>query len=189
MSLIFCFLTVQGNSPKQDHGCCECWKIDMGCFMQQSSWDLEVIPDDQFSLCVPTKNISDFLEQLIAPMSSTIRPRHTFHKVEGCRASESLFAVVIIGLLSVWLWPYLPSYSSLSNLPIDIGLFCTEKKSGLCGERTPLWHILALPISVLSMLYLSIPLSREVQSRNDKLCFRKNSAPKNVPDCVYSVWS
>lgn len=97
MSLIFCFLTVQGSNPKQDHGCCECWKIDMGCFMQQSSWDLEVISDDQFSLCVPTKKkISDFLEQLIVPMSSKIRPRHTFHKVKGCAASASVCLVLLL---------------------------------------------------------------------------------------------
>lgn len=42
------------------------------------------------------KNISDFLKQFIAPMSSTIRPTQTFHKVKGCAASAGVCLLLLL---------------------------------------------------------------------------------------------
>lgn len=191
MALVFCFLP-QCNSPKQDHGCWKGRKIDMGCFMQQSSWDLGVIPDDQFSLCVPTGNISEFLEQLVAPMSSTMRPRETCHKYKAVQQVQGFvycccYWLVVHLVLTLPSFIFFPLQSSHKYWLSDCTGLCLALE--LCGEKPPLCHILALPISVLSMLYLSVPLCREMWSINDKWCFRKNSVPQNMPDGVYSVWS
>lgn len=100
---------------------------------------------------------------------------------------KSLFTVIIF-LLSTWCWPYLPSYTSLSSLVIDIGsltakLLCLAPEHR--GEKIPWCHLLTFPISVLLGLHLS--LCRELWSRSDKWYLRRNSAPQNLPIYLYSV--
>lgn len=106
-----------------------------------------------------------------------------------CSKCKGLFTVVIIDLLSIWFWPYLPSYSSLSNLPINIGSLTVQVcawplssvvRRHLCATFWPFPYLFCL-----CCIFLSLCAGKcEVQ-----WCFRKYSVPQNVPDGVYSVWS
>lgn len=86
-----------------------------------------------------------------------------------CSKCKGLFTVLIF-LVSIWFWPYLPSYPSLFSLAINIG-YLTIKILCLDPEKISLCHLLTLHISELSAPHLS--LCRELWSRDDKWHFRK----------------
>lgn len=65
-----------------------------------------------------------------------------------CSKCKSLFTVVIF-LLSIWFWPCLPSYPSLSSLSIDIESLSVKPLCPApehCGEKSPPCHLPALPL-------------------------------------------
>lgn len=123
MSLIFCFFSqykaTDLNSPK---GCCV-WILtrDVSCILRFGGHTRGSV----FSMC-PYQKYFRFSRAVNCSHEQYNQTKTGFPQSKRlCSKSKSLFTVVI-GLLSIWFWPYLPSYSSLSSLPIVFGLLTAQ---------------------------------------------------------------
>lgn len=116
MTLMFHFLTQYKTAVL--NGIVAVWKVerltrDVSSKSYPGIWrSCQMI---SFLVCVPTRNISELLEQFITPMSSTIRLRETFHRVKVCAASAR---VCLLLLLSCCLSGFDPAF--LHNLPSPV---------------------------------------------------------------------